>query len=85
MRSMLGALDPPYPNIQIDQQPDFISLDFNWVPRMIQENIGGIPGTILQTPFLCDTALVDPPSTSSSYVIDFTVGWSFGEPQRMAI
>jgi len=39
---MLGALDPPYPNIQIDQQPDFISLNFNWVPRMIQENIGGI-------------------------------------------
>lgn len=46
------GLDPPYPNIQIDQQPDFVPIDLNRIARMIQENIGGIsrhysPGTLL--------------------------------------
>jgi hypothetical protein len=38
------SFDPPYPNIQIDQQPDFIFLDLNRVTRVIEDNVYNIGG-----------------------------------------
>jgi hypothetical protein len=46
------SFDPPYPNIQIDQQPNLIFLSLNRVTSVIEENIRGIsrhyhPNTLL--------------------------------------
>ena len=38
-----SGFNPPYPGVQIDQQPDFISPDLNRITSVIQEDIRGLP------------------------------------------